>query len=125
MINSSPFQILEQPCEEAIAWITRRMNSLGLRVMVTFDIRLVQSAHTDCPCPHHGTDQCDCQLSVLLVYKTSSKPVTLLVHGHDGRSWLSLVNSPQQPVDARLEGLIRKILVEPLPVGNMEQPHAA
>jgi hypothetical protein len=125
MINSSPFQVLEQPCEEAVAWITRQMDDLGLHVMVTFDLRLARIAHSDCPCPHHGTDQCDCELSVMLVYKTGSKPVTLLLHGYDGKTWLSLVNSPQQPVDARLEGLIRKVLVVPLAVQNMEQSHAA
>ncbi|MBI4733089.1 MAG: hypothetical protein HY781_13375 [Chloroflexi bacterium] len=125
MISFPPFQVLEQPCEEAIAWVTHRMESLGLRVVNTFDLRIARIAHTDCPCPHHGTDRCDCQLNVLLVYKTGSEPVTLLAHGYDGRTWLSMVNSPQQPADARLEALIRKILAVPLPVGQMEQPHAA
>lgn len=124
MISIPPFQVLEQPCEEAIGWVTKQLGDLGLRAVVTFDLQIARITHTDCPCPHHGTDQCDCQLNVLLVYKTDSKPVTLLVHGHDGKTWLSLVNTPQQPVDPRLEALIRKTLV-PLPVGQMEQPHAA
>ena len=125
MISIPPFQVLEQPCEEAIAWVTKQLGNLGLRSVVTFDLQIARIAHTDCPCPHHGTDQCDCQLNVLLVYKINSKPATLLAHGHDGRTWLSLVNTPQQPVDPRLEALIRKTLVPPpLPVDQMEQPHA-
>ncbi|MDP2994878.1 MAG: hypothetical protein Q8N46_07130 [Anaerolineales bacterium] len=124
MISIPPFQVLEQPCEEATAWVTKQLGDLGLRVVVTFDLRIARIAHTDCPCPHHGTDQCDCQLNVLLVYKTGFAPVTLLAHGHDGRTWLSLVNTPQQPVDPRLVALIRKNLI-PLPEGQMEQPHAA
>ncbi len=126
MINIPPFQVLEQPCEEAIGWVTKQLDDHGLRSVVTFDLQTARSAYTDCPCPHHGTDQCDCQLNILLVYKTGSKPVTLLAHGHDGRTWLSLVNSAQQKVDPRLEALIRKTLMPPpLPVDQMEQPHVA
>ncbi len=125
MIGSHPFQVLEQPCEEAIAWTTRRLGDLGLRVVVTFDLQIARIAHADCPCPHHGTDQCDCQLNVLFVYKAGSGPVALLVHGYDGRTWLSLVNTAQQPADPRLEALIRKTLVILPPAVPTEQPHAA
>jgi hypothetical protein len=126
MISIPPFQVLELPCEEALDWVTTKLGSLGLRTVVTFDLQLAQVSHADCPCPHHGTDQCDCQLNVLLVYKSGSNPVTLFAHGHDGRTWLSLVNTAQQPVDPRLESLIRKTLVPPpLPVEQMEQPNVA
>ena len=125
MINPPPFQVLDQPCKEAIAWITRQLGDLGLRVVVTFDLRIARIAHTDCPCPHHGTEACDCQLNVLFVYKTGSEPVALLAHGYDGRTWLSLVNTAQQPVDARLEAEIRKALGILPPVVPTEQPHAA
>jgi len=125
MISFPQFQVLDLPCEEAIGWISQRLEDLGLRVVVTFDLKLAQIAHTDCPCPHHGTEHCDCQFNVFLVYKTGSNPVTLLVHGHDGSTWLSIVNTPQQPVDQRLEALIRKNLVLPLPLVEQEQSHAA
>jgi hypothetical protein len=125
MISFPPFQVLEQPCEETINWVTQRLGDLGLQVMVTFDLKIARISHTDCPCPHHGTEQCNCQLNVLLVYKTGSNPVTLLVHGHDGSTWLSLVNTPQQPVDPRLEAQIRKNLVIPLPLIQEEKFHAA
>jgi hypothetical protein len=125
MISFPPFQVLEQPCEETISWVTQRLEDIGFRVMVTFDLKIARISHTDCPCPHHGTEQCNCQLNVLLVYKTGSNPVTLLVHGHDGSTWLSLVNTPQQPVDPRLEAQIRKNLVIPLPLIQEEKSHAA
>jgi hypothetical protein len=125
MISFPPFQVLEQPCEETISWVTQRLEDIGFRVMVTFDLKIARISHTDCPCPHHGTEQCNCQLNVLLVYKTGSNPVTLLVHGHDGSTWLSLVNTPQQPVDPRLEAQIRKNLVIPLPLIQEEKFHAA
>ena len=124
MINSDPFLVLEQPYGQAIAWVTRQMNVLGLQVVVTFDLRVARHAHTDCPCPHHGTEACDCQLNVLLVYKTGSEPVSLLAHGHDGKTWLSMVNTPRQPADPSLEAQIRKTLTPALPSGPIEQPHA-
>src|SRR5512143_2225675 len=104
MISFPPFLVLEQPCEEASVWVTKQLGDLGLHVVTTFDMRMAQIPHTDCPCPYHGTDQCDCQLCVLLIYKAGTQPATLLVHGHDGRSWLSLINTPQQPVEPRFEG---------------------
>lgn len=124
MISIPPFQVLEQPCEKAMAWINQQMESLGLRVVVTFNLGLAQIAHTDHPCPHHGIDQCDCHLNVLLDYKTGSVPVTLFVHGHDGRTWLSLVKAPQKSGDMRLEAKIRKILTLSLPANQVEQVHA-
>jgi hypothetical protein len=125
MISFPSFQVLEQSCEETISWVTQRLEDIGFRVMVTFDLRIARISHTDCPCPHHGTEQCNCQLNVLLVYKAGSNPVTLLVHGHDGSTWLSLVNTPQQPVDPRLEAQIRKNLSIPPPLVQEEKSHAA
>ncbi len=125
MINTAPFLVLEQPCDEAIAWVAQQMSSIGLQVVVTFDLQVARTAHTDCPCPHHGSDQCDCQLNVLLVYRNDADPITLLVHGNDGMTWFSLVDTPQQPADPRLEAIIRQVLTPPAALSSMEQSHAA
>jgi len=110
MIDSYPFLILEQPCDEAIAWITRQVNGAGLQIMRTFDLQAARHDPADCPCPHHGTDQCDCQMVVLLVYGDDRQPVTLVAHSHDGKTWFSLVDTPQQRADPRLEATIRQAL---------------
>ena len=103
---SDTFLIMEKPCDEAMAWVMRQANAAGLQVLRTFDLQMARLAHSECPCPHHGTDQCDCQMVVLLVYADSYRPISLVAHSHDGKTWFSLVNTPQQRADPRLEATI-------------------
>lgn len=116
MISFIPFQVLELPCDQAVVWVTNRMTTLGLVVMQTFNLRIAQIIRADCPCPIHGTGECDCQVIVMLVYRTGSEPSTLLVHGFGGRTWLSLANPAQRPMDKHLEENIRSSLALSLPV---------
>jgi hypothetical protein len=60
---------LNQPCDEAVDWVIEQAYQAGLSVLRTFDLQMARHAQTSCPCPHHGTDQCDCQMVVLLVYQ--------------------------------------------------------
>lgn len=104
------FLILEKTSDEAMAWATRQVKEAGLQVLRTFDLQLARQAHSDCPCPYHGTDPCDCQMVVLLVYEDQFQPISLVAHSSDGKTWFSLVNTPQQRVDPRLEATIRQAL---------------
>ena len=108
---SDTILILEQQCDEAITWVTRQVSSIGLQVHRTFDLQVARQAHTECPCPHHGTDQCDCQMVILLVYAEDFQPISLVVHSHDGRTWFSLVDTPQQRADPHLEASIQRALI--------------
>jgi hypothetical protein len=47
---------------------------------------------------------------VLLVYGSASEPVTLLLHGNDGQTWLSIADNPRQKADAKLITTIRQAL---------------
>jgi hypothetical protein len=47
---------------------------------------------------------------VLLIYGESTSPVSLVGHSHDGKTWFSLVNTPQQRAEPRLEATIRRAL---------------
>lgn len=127
MIDSYPFLILEQPCDEAIAWVVSQAGEAGLRVMRTFDLQAARHDPADCPCPHHGTDQCDCQMVVMLVYGDDYQPVSLVAHSHDGKTWFSLVNTPQQRADPRLEASIRQALAPQAtaPLNQAQWSHAA
>src|SRR3972149_11902275 len=111
MSDSSPFLILEQPCDDAINWVARQIGNAGLQVVRTFDLHVARHTHANCPCPHHGTDQCDCQMVVLLVYGSDRQPVSIVAHGHNGQTWFSVVDPPQQRADPRLEAAIRLALV--------------
>ena len=87
---------LECPSGEAVRWITETLTRADLQVTTSFDLRTARAAHTECACPRHGTAACDCQMVVLLVYGTEACPATLVVHGRDGRTHLSLADTPGQ-----------------------------
>jgi hypothetical protein len=70
-------------------WIVNILQEAGLQVTPSFNLRTTLAADTPCTCPRHECD-CDCDLVVLLVYGLEPQPVTLLIHSHNGRSWLSL-----------------------------------
>jgi len=111
MSDNSPFLIIVQSYDEALDWVTSRLNSVGLHVMRTFDLQAARHTHAGCPCPHHGTEQCDCQMVVLLVYGGDNRPISMVAHSFDGRTWFSLVDTPQQRADPRLETAIIQALI--------------
>lgn len=101
-------------CDESVSRITDVLQERGLRVMTSFDSQLARGAANLAVCPHHGTTACDCRIVILLVYEEGSQPATLLAHGQDGETWISLVVAPGQRPPARLENKIRQAL-SPLP----------
>jgi hypothetical protein len=66
--------------EAAVAQIIRRLKAEGLQVIRSFDLKTARMAHAECTCPHHGTEQCDCQMVVLLVYEGTGQPITMVAH---------------------------------------------
>jgi hypothetical protein len=111
MSDTSPFLVLEQTCDDAVDWIIEQFDSAGLQAIRTFDLVVARQANIECPCPHHGTDQCDCQLVVLLVYKPAHVPISIIAHGYDGQTWFSVVDTPQQRADPMLEDAIRHAII--------------
>lgn len=91
-----PLLTLYQDCEQATDQIVARLRRSGLRVLCSFDLRQTSGIPEACDCPHHDTAVCDCQMIVLLVYAESVPPATLVAHGHNGQTWISLVDSPEQ-----------------------------
>ena len=110
MNNLSPFLTLNCSCDEALQWTIQNLKQNGLRIMQTFDLLNARHALEDCPCPHHGATECDCQMVVLLVYGKSDGPVTLILHGYEGQTWMSLVSSPSQHVDPIIQSSIEQAL---------------
>jgi hypothetical protein len=93
--------------DEAITRMIHILNDSGLRVLVSFDLRASASA---APCPHHGNAGCDCQVTILLVYDEEKIPATLLAHGQDGETWISLVSALGQRPPVHLENKIAHAL---------------
>jgi hypothetical protein len=101
---------LDGSCDTALRWLGRRLSKAGLRALRTFDLHDARLATANCPCPHHGSADCDCQMVVLLVYGPSARPATLMLHSNDGQTWLSLVNTPSQPVEVSMRASIERAL---------------
>lgn len=110
MDSVSPFLSVDGSCDYAVQWLSRCLSTAGLRVLRTFDLQDARLAAGDCACPHHGTQECDCQMLVLLVYGEALQPTTLILHSNEGRTWLSLVNTPAQQADASIRTAIENAL---------------
>jgi hypothetical protein len=106
-----PFLVLDQACDQVLTWVKQQLASAGLRVVQTFDLQVARLAHPDCPCPHHGTEDCNCQMVVLLVYGKQEDPATLIIHGQDGRSWVSLAGPMGKRFNQHLEVVVRRALI--------------
>lgn len=111
-MNSLPsFFSADHPYSDVLPWFKQQLSGAGLRVIQTFDLRLTNSLRLgDCACPHHGMEQCDCQMVVLLVYGSAPEPVSLILHGNDGQTWLSFVDQPDQHADPKIVHAIQQAL---------------
>jgi hypothetical protein len=47
---------------------------------------------------------------VLLVYGEAAAPATLILHGNNGQTWISIADSALQRVDAKFVASIRRVL---------------
>lgn len=115
MNSASPFVTIEKPGEETISGAIHLLENAGLQVIRTFDLQEARISHPNCPCPHHGTGACDCQISVLLIYHKGQQPASLLVHSFHRTTWFYLVDTPEQPVDQALDLLIHETLAQLVP----------
>ena len=109
-MNTSPSLSVNQPCNEALQWTKKQLLQADLRTVQTFDLHTARVGLHGCPCPNHGTNDCDCQMVVLLVYGKNAEPVTLILHGNNGQTWVSIANDPQQRADAELIQSIQQAL---------------
>jgi hypothetical protein len=90
--------------------VKEELNQAGLGIEACFDLRSALAGSIECPCPHHGTADCDCQMVVLLVYGPGEPPLTLTAHGHNYTTWISLEESPRLPVSPDLAGRLELTL---------------
>src|SRR5215216_3835168 len=106
----SPFLSIEASCDQALQATQAKLSQAGLSAVATFNLNTARLGLHNCCCPNHGTEACDCQMIVLLVYGESLEPATLILHGNDGQTWLSIADSAVQRVDAKLVHQIRGVL---------------
>lgn len=110
MSSLMPFLVLDKTCDQVLTWVEQQLASADFRTVPTFDLQVARLAHPDCTCPYHGTGECNCQMVVLLVYRKQEEPATLVVHGQEDRSWISLAVPVDRRTNQHLELAIRRAL---------------
>ena len=124
----SPFLIVEQNCEQALRSVRETLTGAGFRTVQTFDLQIARQAHLGCQCPNHGTTNCNCQMIILLVYGTQEDPATLILHGDEGTTSISLAGPASDHATQNLGGIIRRTLMSKIshaPVPTKEVSHAS
>jgi hypothetical protein len=111
MSTLSPFLTLNESYKQVDRWVRANLSRAGLRVVQTFDLQIARQAHPECSCPHHGTEQCSCQLVILLIYSKQEEPATLVIHGQDGTTWLSFSTPLEVRGHQPLETTVRNLLM--------------
>jgi hypothetical protein len=106
----SPFLTLGSSGDQALQATKTKLSQAGLSAVQTFNLNTARLGLHDCCCPNHGTEACDCQMIVLLVYGESGEPATLILHGNNGQTWISIADSVLHHGDTRLVIRIRQVL---------------
>lgn len=109
-MSFSPFLSVEQTCDKVLQWISEQFARAGLHTVQTFDLHTVRAGIGDCLCQDHGTSQCDCQMVILFVYEQAGEPVTLVLHGNHGQTWLSFAETPKAGFNTALAKSIQQQL---------------
>src|SRR5512147_2026701 len=110
-MDGLPFSFsLNDSCSAVLPRLRDSLEGRGLRLLETFDLQAGRLASTDCTCPHHGTADCDCQMLVLMVYGEGAAPATLMLHGSDGHTWISLPDDPIRNMDPHIAAAIERAL---------------
>lgn len=110
MTTLSPFLSIDSSCDQALQMTKTQLLEAGLSAVQTFNLNTARLGLHNCCCPNHGTEACDCQMIVLLVYGDMAEPVTLILHGNDGQTWISIADSASQRGDPKLVTRIRRVL---------------
>ena len=109
-MNISPFLSIYCPCDEALPGVSQQLREAGLQTVQTFDLHSAMTGAHGCSCPSHGTQDCDCQMVVLLVYGAAAEPVTVILHGNSRQTWVSFADTAIQNPNSQLQITIQKAL---------------
>lgn len=110
MTTLSPFLSIDSSCDQALQTIKSQLSQAGLWTVQTFNLNTARLGLHNCSCPNHGTEACDCQMIVLLVYGEAAEPATLILHGNDGKTWFSIADTTPHRGDTKLITSIRQAL---------------
>lgn len=110
MSEVMPMLNLPLNIEIVLTQVSLRLVTEGLRVVPAFELDSACATLTDEICPHTGTKPCKCQLIVLIVHGATVHPVSLVFHGDDRETEVSLVVDLTQARDLDFEKRIQHAL---------------
>lgn len=122
--------VTEHGCEQTVAWLARTLATTslrvassytlgscgclqpaelgGLRAVPSFDLRAALAQSWSCPCPHHRSAACACQMAVVLVHDPGGAWAALVAHSHGARTWVDLVQATTRFPHTALSSAIRQ-----------------
>lgn len=106
----SLFVSVSRSCSETVAWLQQRLWEDGLEVTQVVDASRARLAMEGYSCPHHGTEACDCKTIVLVVHGRSRFPASLILHGSNGHTWVSLAERAEGNADPSTVAIIQRAL---------------
>ena len=102
--------------DEAVKTITDALIGHDFYVLRSFDLRsALTAAEVGCECPHHGTEKCDCQYVVLLIYSAAVEPITLTTHSHNNQTRVQIVRDATMNPDPHFVESVMAVLLEAAP----------
>ena len=110
MTTLFPFLSVDLSCDQALQITKTQLSEAGLSAVQTFNLNTARLGLHNCCCPNHGTEACDCQMIVLLVYGEAPEPATLILHGNNGQTWISIADSAVQRGEPKLVTRIQRVL---------------
>jgi hypothetical protein len=122
MVKTSHLFSLKADSQSVLSLLIATLREADLQVVQSFDLQTARSAHTQCTCPHHGSDECNCQMIVLLVYGNDQSPLTLVAHGKDNLTHVGLINDSPAKDTFWLESILGKVIERNAQVFNNLMP---
>lgn len=114
---------------ETLESLSAQLSAGGLRLARTFDLHATRLGSADHPCPIHGAARCDCDYSVLLLYRPcdlTRLPGVIVAHQHDGATWLDLLPLPwHDPAALEWRARITDAMVAAVFAGEPSEKDAA
>jgi hypothetical protein len=108
MISTSLLLTIKASSYVVVEKLTNVFREFGLQVIQSFDLQTAISAYSGCTCPHHGSEICDCQMIMLILYSDEGEPIRLIVHGKDGTTHLGVIDNPQMRGLEKIDYLIKR-----------------
>lgn len=94
-LGKKPLAIIETRCSQFVAPFKKALENAGLWIFQSFDLQSMQIMPEGCTCPNHGTNQCTCELIVLLVYQNFGSPISLILDGRDEKTYVYIADDMQ------------------------------